>query len=96
MHTSITLSRSVSGLVKANNLIIIRKNDTTMVKWICNVRLEKYYEIMFAESKDAMIGHLERMEENTWPGTSREFVVGDNLTKEWSRKTWSELIKIDH
>lgn len=26
--------------------------------------------------------HLERMEENVWPSTSRTFVVGDNLARE--------------
>ena len=30
------------------------------------------------------------------PNTSRKFVTGDNLAKQWSRKTWSELIKSDH
>ena len=40
-------------------------------------------------------GHLERMEENAWSSTSRTFVVGDNFTKEWLRKTWSKIIRND-
>lgn len=40
--------------------------------------------------------NLETMKENGWPNISRKFVTGDNLVKEKSRKTLSEVIRSDH
>lgn len=40
---------------KEKNVIRIRRNDTNVVRWMCNVRLEEYHGRMFRKSKIAVV-----------------------------------------
>lgn len=50
IYSSVLLIGSASCPVKEKNVIRIKSNDAKIVRWMFNVRLEKYHEKMLTES----------------------------------------------
>ena len=46
---------SACSAIKGKNVINIGRNNATIVRWLCDVRLEKSHERIFTVSKLAMI-----------------------------------------
>ena len=85
---------------KEEDVVILERNDTVMVRWMCIVRCQDKISAEELRTrlklnsirenlqgrKRKWLGHQERMEESGWSSKCRIFEVIGNFPRELSRK----------
>ena len=106
---SILLHASETWPVTAVDIARLCRSDHAMIRWICSSKIadrdplhELRSRLGLASIEEVLrwnrlrwFGHLQRMDDNSWPRKIESFAAPDPLPTGRPRKRWSDCIKAD-
>ena len=106
---SVMLYASETWPLKEEDLARLERNDASMVRWMCRVKLNDHIPSRVLRDRLRLVsvreliqtkrlswfGHLERMDDNNWVSKCRHCVVDGRSVKGRPRKTWNEVVRND-
>ena len=106
---SVMLYASEMWPLKEEDLARLERNDASMVRWMCRVKLNDHIPSRVLRDRLRLVsvreliqtkrlswfGHLERMDDNNWVSKCRHCVVDGRSVKGRPRKTWNEVVRND-
>ena len=106
---SVMLYASETWPVKEEDLSRLERNDNSMLRWMCRVKLSDHVSskdlrcrlrlvsvrALIQSRRLSWFGHVERMDDDNWVSKCRSYAVEGRSVRGRPRKTWNEVVRND-